>query len=454
MNYFGDIGLGGIEFVLLPIYAAIIILLANNTVAKHAQDFRYKKYFLKGLYYKLFAAIFYGLIYVYYYKGGDTINYFLGTTPLFELAFSHPGRLIEFIFLENKYPLEATWGALSNGVGFIIEGSASVTVLKVSSIINILGLNSFFLTTLLFGSISYLAHWKVFKLFSGLYPELTNVMAFAFLMIPSVLFWGSGISKDTIVLSCIFFCFSSFIELTILKKRIGFNLFIFGLTAYIISLTRGYVIFALIPSLLVLVAINFKDAFRSAFLRYLLAPVFIGLSLLIAVFVLPKIGGALESYNIDTISKKAEGFKSWHQTVNETQGGSGYTLGEFDYTLAGMLKVAPKALMITLYGPFIWEVKNVVMLLSAIESIALLFFTLRFIYRNGAGNSFSILISNKFTVFSLLFVLIIGVSCGMTSFNYGALVRYKIPILPFYVASLAILNLTTLNQQKTTQVAA
>jgi hypothetical protein len=38
----------------------------------------------------------------------------------------------------------------------------------------------------------------------------------------------------------------------------------------------------------------------------------------------------------------------------------------------------------------------------------------------------------------------------MTSFNYGALVRYKIPILPFYVASLAILNLATVNQQKTT----
>jgi hypothetical protein len=38
-----------------------------------------------------------------------------------------------------------------------------------------------------------------------------------------------------------------------------------------------------------------------------------------------------------------------------------------------------------------------------------------------------------------LFALIFGVVVGMTSLNFGTLVRYKIPSLPFFVAGMVIL---------------
>jgi hypothetical protein len=41
--------------------------------------------------------------------------------------------------------------------------------------------------------------------------------------------------------------------------------------------------------------------------------------------------------------------------------------------------------------------------------------------------------------FSLAFSIIFAFAVGISSYNFGALSRYKIPCLPFYAASLIIL---------------
>jgi hypothetical protein len=39
----------------------------------------------------------------------------------------------------------------------------------------------------------------------------------------------------------------------------------------------------------------------------------------------------------------------------------------------------------------------------------------------------------------LFFAIVLGAAVGLTSYNFGALSRYKIPCLPFFTASLAII---------------
>ena len=45
-------------------------------------------------------------------------------------------------------------------------------------------------------------------------------------------------------------------------------------------------------------------------------------------------------------------------------------------------------------------------------------------------------------VFSVFFSLFFSFSVGLTTSNFGSLVRYKIPAIPFYVASLFIIHYT------------
>src|SRR3954465_15428974 len=65
------------DFVLTPIYLLIIIMIAKRyRDRKYPPGHSLRKYYLSGLYMKLFGAVFIGLLYEFYYNGGDTYNYF------------------------------------------------------------------------------------------------------------------------------------------------------------------------------------------------------------------------------------------------------------------------------------------------------------------------------------------------------------------------------------------
>ena len=66
------------DFILTPIFLLVLITIARNQRNKrYPVGHPLRPYFLKGLYLKFFGAIFIGLVYEFYYGGGDTINYFM-----------------------------------------------------------------------------------------------------------------------------------------------------------------------------------------------------------------------------------------------------------------------------------------------------------------------------------------------------------------------------------------
>jgi hypothetical protein len=66
-----------LDFVVLPFVIAIVYAIAFNIRnKKYPHKHPWRKYFIPALTVKVFGAIFIGLIYAYYYKGGDTFNYF------------------------------------------------------------------------------------------------------------------------------------------------------------------------------------------------------------------------------------------------------------------------------------------------------------------------------------------------------------------------------------------
>jgi len=64
--------------------------------------------------------------------------------------------------------------------------------------------------------------------------------------------------------------------------------------------------------------------------------------------------------------------------------------------------------------------------------------TIRLVLKTGPIRLYALAISNPVITFTLVFSLIFAFGVGFTSYNFGALVRYKIPCMPFYLITLQL----------------
>jgi hypothetical protein len=104
----------------------------------------------------------------------------------------------------------------------------------------------------------------------------------------------------------------------------------------------------------------------------------------------------------------------------------------------GIFKKIPSAIEVTFFRPYPWEVRNASTLLGAIEGMILLIFTLWLIVKLKL-NFFKIIINNKDVLFLMIFALIFAVVVGISSYNFGALSRYKMPAQMFFVIALTLI---------------
>lgn len=430
------------DLVVLPVYLGIIYLLATFIRGKNSSNRLYQNYFFRGLNYKIIGGVGFACIYWFYYKGGDSLNFFYAAKCLHKLFYNNPYEYFSFVLsIEAPWPHQCWWDAYSYDVLWLVRGSASLTSIKIASIVNLLAFNSFMAVTLIYSFITYLFTWKAFELFASLYPKLEKELAIGFLMLPSVIFWGSAIGKDSVTLAAIMNLICCFYELVIKKRIRIMNIISILITIYIISLVRGYVLYTLSASLILMTAIYYRNLLSSATVRFIALPVFVLGGLGGAYLFIQSIGSSASSYSLDSLQKTAEGFHSWHTTLGAS-GGSFYSLGnDVDYTPIGIIKKAPLALIITQFGPFIWQIRNPVMFISGMESLIFLFFFIKVFVNVRIYRAYDILFKDHIIMFCICFIAILGVAIGMTSFNYGALVRYRIPILPFFVALLSITSL-------------
>jgi hypothetical protein len=96
---------------------------------------------------------------------------------------------------------------------------------------------------------------------------------------------------------------------------------------------------------------------------------------------------------------------------------------------------------VTLFRPYLWEVKNPVMLLSAVESTAMLIFAFYiFVINPGFTKCMRFIGSNPFVLFCLVFSIAFAFAVGFSTYNFGSLVRYKIPMIPFFLSALFVIK--------------
>jgi hypothetical protein len=148
---------------------------------------------------------------------------------------------------------------------------------------------------------------------------------------------------------------------------------------------------------------------------------------------------------LNTVSHTQKNFNDQANTFE----GSYFTLGEFDGTLTGFLKLTPAAIGTTFFRPFIWEARNIVMLLSALESLVILWFTIKnFFSPRHFVNFFKKIFTDSLVLYCLAFSFLFAAFVGLSSLNFGSLVRYKIPAIPFYLIAMTIISAKSFIREK------
>jgi len=428
------------DFLLLPIYLFVVFIFASYFKNKYyPKGHPLRRYFMPAFTLKIIGAIILGLIYQYYYKGGDTLNYWHQTQVINSSMSESFGTWFRLISTQAdiydvdvyNYTTQLYW-----------YGSTSPEYLIsiIGAVIGLFTMTTYLPTAVIFAALSFIGVWKMAVVFTKLYPRLTKQMAFAMLFIPSVIFWGSGFMKDTITLSCIGWVTHFFYNIFFENKKIIINSALAIFFIYVIYIIKSYIVIAFVPAVLLwgigLLSYKIKDTRLIVFVRYFLyASAIAGIAL---------IGGRLEAemfgeYNIESVGFKSFVTRDYLYRISMEQDGSGYTLGDFDPTLWGMLEQAPAGVNVTLFRPYLWEARKPIVMISALESLLFLIFTIVAIVRNNPIRVIQRVLADETLQFCLIFTIVFAFSVGISTSNFGSLVRYKIPCLPFYTAFLIIL---------------
>jgi|TARA_B110000037_G_C17128248_1_gene509496 hypothetical protein len=390
----------------------------------------------------MFGGICFALIYSFYYDyTGDTFVYYQDIQTLTDTFYSDPFVVLK-ILLNDAAIFDPDTHYITETLSFYRSNSAFYVV-KIATPLNILAFNTYVGTTVLISYLSFLGVWKLFELFIKYYPSLEKKLVIATLFIPSVIFWGSGILKDSIVIGCMGYLLFAIDSLIIERKRI-FRTFTLGLFCIVIILNiKAYVLFSLLPATAIWVFPTIKASIKNKAIKVFITPVIGALTIATMVGLIIYLSDASKRFSTDNVMETAKTYQNWHYLDGKTWvagRGSSYSLGEYDETFSGVLLKVPSAIVVTLFRPYPWEVHNAVILLASIESLGVLLLTLIVFFGLGFFKVIKVLFDNPFILMCFVFSLFFAFAVGFTSYNFGALVRYKIPCLPMFIGMLFMLE--------------
>ena len=315
---------------------------------------------------------------------------------------------------------------------------SSFAIIRIAALLDLLTFSSYSATAAIFAVMSFAGMWLFFLTFYRQFPELHRIIAIATLFIPSVFFWGSGLLKDTVTLACL--GAATFTAHIVFIKRKLNLLPVVGLllSLYVLYVIKVYILLTFLPACIIWIFLSSLNNVQSPMLRMVLFPAVLASSLGLAYFAMLKAGEDNPKYSMEAISKTAQitAYDIRYWTGREA--GSGYTLGDLDGTWQSLLRLAPQAVNVSLFRPYLWEVNNPLMLFAAIESTALLVFTVFAIYR--ARANLMKRLAQPTVLFCLIFSITFAFAVGVSTYNFGTLTRYKIPLIPFYCLGLTLLS--------------
>lgn len=373
-------------------------------------------------------------IYTDYYTDrctADIYKYFDDSSVLYDALFTRPVdflRMMSGIMNNNEY-FDVTYYSKMNHwfrpFGDSYYNDTQIMI-RFNAFVRLFSFGHFPVHTIFINFISLIGLIIFYRTF---YPFKKTTAGFLFAAIclaPSLLFWGSGVLKEGLIIFLIGFLCHSFFQLIHRPFEWKF-LFLFLLIAYMMIRLKFYILIALTGPMLAYWWVE-KSGRRKMTLKYLATM----LILLLISLNLHHFSPAPDLLEI--ITTKQKDFISLGEF---TGSGSLMDIKPLQPRLASFFQALPESLVNGFLRPWLWESASLFMLASALENFFLLTILLIILlfFRTSKEQ-----LPLNLLLMSISFVIILNSMIGMTTPVLGALVRYKLPSLPFMLLIITLIT--------------
>lgn len=383
------------------IHIAALGLLSLVSFRKLKGDFP-MGFFWAGLFIKLISGILLGYIYYEYYGSGDTIS-------IFELA--------------------------KNEASNHSSGPRTVFFIAILRPIVIATGGSYWLSSLWLSFVSFVACWYATITLSRLYQTNKYPIAICFLLIPSIVFWSSGILKDSLAFASLTTLVTLIIKYYKLTKLSWLDILLLILSTFLLFKIKHYL---LIISLIFggsLIAYSILQRMKSKW-KWVISAIILLTALTSTQFIHPYL-------NINRLSWALyENNRVINQATNENE----LNITIENESLLAVIKEIPSALHAGLFRPSILDKTPIWGWVHKIENLILtvfIFLSILIYVKERPDINWGLI------GISLTCIMLLAIMLSLAAPNFGTLVRYKNAFMPYLFLISSILPYHYLLQSRT-----
>jgi hypothetical protein len=370
---------------------------------------------------KIISGLGLSLIYTYYYTDrlyADCFKFYDDSKVIYDLFFTDKKIFFQFMFglpHDNNAYMDYS-NVMHNWWNRYNLYNENRTIIRLNVAIRFISLGYYQVHNVFFCFLSFTGLIAIAKLFLKELKDFKKLVFFFVFLFPSVLFWGSGVLKDGLILFCsgtALYFIDEFCADTN-KKVSGLILSICFLI--LLLFVKVHVFFIFLPCYLAY-ALSIKNR-KHILLKFSIV------SVLFFIFLLSV---PLFSRNINFLQYLVTKQSEFISLAQEVKAGSVIYIHPLHPNIWSLIQNSPMAFYNTMFRPNLLDSHSPFILLSALENIFIICF--------GIVAALSIaknkIIITPMLCFSVIYVSALFVLVGLITPVMGAIVRYKIQGVPF-----------------------
>ncbi len=383
---------------------------------------------------KIIAGIALFLIYTRYYpdrKYADIFRYYDDSGVIYQALLSHPidfFRMVTGIGSDSPH-LQPYYDAMLNWYNTDLVFNDSRTMIRLNAVMRLFDAGTYFPHTVIMSFLAMMGLTGIYNVFTSAYRNREFMMMVIVFLMPSTLLWSSGMIKEAFLLFAIgglLFTMQCLMEDKRFSKRK--LIWIIGYIFCLLTI-KAYIFFAILPGVIAWMLMKKIKRYRLLTTSAIHIIYFAALGFFAPILVKGEIPVLLAA-------KQQEFYK----VAGLEQAKSVINIPQLDPSWESLITNAIPAFFTTLLRPTLLEVSSVMMAPAALENTLILIL----IFVCMAAIRFSQLKSLPDIFFvALFFSASLFILTGLTTPILGALVRYKVPAIPFLM-----LTITSLGSRK------
>ncbi|MDF2451024.1 MAG: hypothetical protein K0S26_528 [Bacteroidota bacterium] len=438
---------------------------------------------------------YYWVYFCYYPPGfnGDSVSTLHDAKIMYSALPDHGMDFIKMIFglhseldtdplYEPYFDDIEKWGRADVTSDFFLNDNR--TPIRLNALIMLFSFGEYAVHALVMLIISFIGQYAFYKTFKPYFPKKEILLAAIIFLTPSVLFWTSGVLKEPIAMCLLGLFTYAYFKLAVHSQFRWKHLFLLLFSVALFLIIKPYIItLLLVPYLLFAIAKRYGIKRVVLFYAASLLGIY-GSGILVLKFVFDKDvlntivvrqndfvslskGGIFfingdkyvrlecrDSTHFQLVDKEKNlfqldrhsAFMYWdthnlRDTIYETNNrdtsyfsmraicapsGSAISIDRLQYSFFSFARLIPQSFYNVLCRPFFYDSRSVLELMASAENLAfLLFFIFCFVFRD------NLLADRNLLVCCISIVIVSFILIGITTTVMGAIVRYKVPFIPF-----------------------